>query len=131
MNRAWQARPPLLKMRFAHDVATVKGTIYVSGGSGVQNPLPSVEARETRGNGNWREVAPMKTPRGNHAAGVVKGIMYVAGGIVADNKSTDKVERYDPGDRPVDAEPAVARPARGGLGRWARRPSLYGRWRDQ
>lgn len=95
MNRSWQARPPLLTMRFAHDAATVDGTIYVSGGTDTDGLLCSVEARETRGNGSWREVTPMITGRGNHAAGVVKGIMYVAGGLVADETSTDKVERYD------------------------------------
>ena len=114
MNRSWQARPPLLTRRFAHDVATADDTVYVSGGTDGDTLFGSVEARSTRGSGNWRTVAPMNTPRGNHAAGVVKGIMYVAGGIVADDKSTDKVERYDPGtdewtaSRPLPAVRALA-----------------------
>ncbi len=96
MNRSWQARPPLRTRRSSHGVATVDGTIYVSGGTDFENVFTSVEARSTRGNGNWRDVAPMVTARANHAVGVVKGIMYVAGGLLMSEKSTDDVERYDP-----------------------------------
>ncbi|MDX3191980.1 hypothetical protein PV458_26510 [Streptomyces sp. MN03-5084-2B] len=106
MSRQWKARPPLRIGRFAHDVATVHGNIYVAGGVSVTALLGSVETRRVHGDGEWHEVAPMPTARGNHGVGVVNGMIYAVGGVVEGDHGTDVVERYDPGtDRWTTAPP--------------------------
>jgi N-acetylneuraminic acid mutarotase len=98
MSKQWKTRPPLHTGRFAHEVATTHGHIYVIGGADAAVALKSVETRRVHGDGEWHDVAPMLTARGNHAVGVVKGLVYAAGGIVDGDHSTDVVERYDPAD---------------------------------
>ncbi|MFJ1766312.1 Kelch repeat-containing protein [Amycolatopsis sp. NPDC088138] len=101
MSKPWKDRPPLHTGRFAHDVATTGGQIYVIGGVAVTGFLGSVETRRVHGDGEWHDVAPMHTPRGNHAVGVLDGMIYAIGGIVQgepDDQGTAVVERYDPDD---------------------------------
>jgi N-acetylneuraminic acid mutarotase len=97
MSEQWKPRPPLPTGRFAHDVATTHGHIYVIGGVPATGDPRTVEARRIQGNGEWHEVAPMPTFRGNHGVGVVNGMIYAVGGIVEGDHGTDVVERYDPG----------------------------------
>jgi N-acetylneuraminic acid mutarotase len=110
VNEAWKYRPPLLSRRFAHEVATVGGNIYVLGGTDGNVGFGSVETRAVRGDGEWHYVSPLPTPRGNHATGVVDGLIYVAAGITAGNRTTDVVEVYDPVLDEWRASPALPTP---------------------
>jgi len=92
----WTQRPPLQSPRFAHDVATVDGSILVVGGAtSFEELLETVEARQVSGDGAWHTLAPLPTARGNPAAAELDGKVYVAGGFDL-HTTLSVVEVFDP-----------------------------------
>lgn len=77
----WSWGPSMASPRWYHDVSTLGGNLYATGGfDNLLNTLASVEMLDPAV-GEWAAVAPMANgPRARHGSAVLGNLLYVMGG---------------------------------------------------
>uniref|UniRef100_A0A665VI21 Kelch-like family member 33 n=1 Tax=Echeneis naucrates TaxID=173247 RepID=A0A665VI21_ECHNA len=83
--------------RFCHEVAVLKGQLYVFGGKkyyGINDMLDSAYRYDPHEN-SWERLADMQEKRSSFSVVVLDGKIYAIGGL-CDPEYTDSVERYCP-----------------------------------
>ncbi|XP_036451147.1 kelch-like protein 35 [Colossoma macropomum] len=91
----WVRVGGLLKGRWRHKMASLRGKLYTVGGYNGHQRLSSVECFSVFENA-WKAVAPLLLAVSSAAVVSCAGKLYVIGGAVSDKCNTNKVQCYDP-----------------------------------
>ncbi|KAL6473130.1 hypothetical protein MHYP_G00193180 [Metynnis hypsauchen] len=91
----WVRVGGLLKGRWRHKMASLRGKLYTVGGYNGHQRLNSVECFSVFKNA-WKAVAPLLLAVSSAAVVSCAGKLYVIGGAVSEECNTDKVQCYDP-----------------------------------
>ncbi|KAG9263656.1 kelch-like protein 35 [Astyanax mexicanus] len=91
----WVRVGGLLKGRWRHKMASLRGKLYAVGGYNGHQRLSSVECFSVFENA-WKAVAPLLLPVSSSAVVSCAGKLYVIGGALSEECNTNKVQCYDP-----------------------------------
>ncbi|CAK0901350.1 unnamed protein product [Prorocentrum cordatum] len=91
---SWARSPPLPSPIASCAVAACRGRIFVFGGWGSTQPLPTASCFDPRSD-RWEVLPPMPTARAVCPAATSRGRVYVIGGRCRAGQATNAVECYD------------------------------------
>ncbi|XP_066507538.1 kelch-like protein 35 [Hoplias malabaricus] len=91
----WVRVGSMLKGRWRHKMASLRGKLYAVGGYNGHQRLSSVECFSVFENA-WKAVASLPVPVSSAAVASCAGKLYVIGGAVSEECNTNKVQCYDP-----------------------------------
>ena len=109
----WTDLPPLPHPRYAHDVESVGGLLYVLGGESDGEYVEQVDVFDPATQ-SWSQGTDMPHPRSSIDAVALDGVIYVLGGWEV-SQPTARMQAYDPATQTWSRRPALPQPmSRGG-----------------
>lgn len=93
-ERKWLPRASMNVQRALFSMASMDGTVYVTGGCNADGTLDSAECYDPTTN-SWRFIAPLPKPIKQHCSAAVLGRLYCIGGE-SNDQTLDTVHCYNP-----------------------------------